>query len=155
MRNLLFTFPIHFFTELLYITCHIYRDIKNIHIYKTYITGHTYRHKKYIANITILMIVINYNSIHDNNNDYNYNKTQKSKKKAEKISSHTHPHTHTHTHKTHTNTKLHKNLANFNILIQGIHSLFVTLSNVKSSQVNFISKIRIYNYKIYNFQKQK
>ena len=138
MRNLLFTFPIHFFTELLYITCHIYRDIKNIHIYKTYITGHTYIHKKCIANITILMIVINYNSIHDNNNDYNYNKTQKSKKKLRRF-----PLTPTHTHtqkKNQTNTKLHKNLANFNILIQGIHSLFVTLSKVKSSQLYFQHK---------------
>ena len=61
MKNLLFTFPKHIFTDHLYITYHIYR-------YKQYITN------IYILRILIaittwaIMLVINYNNDDFNNN---------------------------------------------------------------------------------------
>ena len=71
MRNLLFLFPKHIFTEQLYITYH------------------TYRYKQYIINIKIIkisltilataMILVRNNNININNN-YNWKKNRKGKK---------------------------------------------------------------------------
>ena len=93
MRNLLFTFPKHIFTEHLYITYDIYRYkqyIINIKIIKVLIT----------ITATAMMLVINNNNT-NNNNYIQKKRTEKGKKSHVK--------------------KLHESLAHFNVCFLDIH----------------------------------